>query len=42
MKNAILVASFVMLAGGLSACSGTLDGAGRDIEKAGQKIQDTF
>ncbi len=26
----------------LSACSNTLEGAGRDIEKAGQKIQKTF
>ena len=26
----------------LVACSNTLDGAGRDIEKAGQKISDTF
>jgi len=26
----------------LAACSNTLDGAGRDIEKAGQKVQKTF
>lgn len=26
----------------LGACSNTLDGAGRDIQHAGQKIQDTF
>ncbi len=26
----------------LSACSNTLDGAGRDLEKAGQSIQKTF
>ncbi len=27
---------------GLSACANTLDGAGRDIENAGQAIQKTF
>lgn len=26
----------------LGACSETLEGAGKDIERAGQKIQDTF
>lgn len=26
----------------LAACANTFDGAGRDIERAGQKIQDTF
>ncbi len=26
----------------LSACSNTFDGAGRDIERAGEKIQETF
>jgi len=26
----------------LSACTNTLQGAGRDIEKAGQNIQKTF
>lgn len=26
----------------LSACGNTLNGAGRDIEKAGQSIQKTF
>lgn len=26
----------------LSACSNTVDGAGRDIEKMGQSIQKTF
>lgn len=39
MKNIILmIFGFVLLAG----CSNTLDGAGRDIEKAGQKVQQTF
>ena len=39
MKNifCILVAVCV-----LAGCSNTLDGAGRDIEKAGQSIQKTF
>ena len=27
---------------GLAACGNTLEGAGKDIERAGQKIQDTF
>lgn len=26
----------------LSACSNTMDGAGRDLEKMGQSIQKTF
>lgn len=26
----------------LSSCSNTLNGAGRDIEKVGQKVQQTF
>lgn len=39
MKSKIL-SLFVLIA--LSACANTLDGAGRDIEKAGQAIQKTF
>ncbi|MGH1376589.1 MAG: entericidin A/B family lipoprotein [Alphaproteobacteria bacterium] len=42
MKNIMLITSFMIIGGALSGCSGTLDGAGRDIEKAGQKIQKTF
>lgn len=26
---------------GMSACTNTLDGAGRDIERAGEKVQET-
>ncbi len=39
MKHFIL--SLAVIAS-LSACANTLDGAGRDIEKAGQSIQKTF
>ncbi len=35
---AILLLGTVML----GACSNTLDGAGRDIERAGEKVQQTF
>ncbi len=27
---------------GLNACSGTFDGVGKDMEKAGEWVQDTF
>ncbi|MFP4314464.1 MAG: entericidin A/B family lipoprotein [Alphaproteobacteria bacterium] len=42
MKNSVLVSLFVLSILVLSACSNTAEGMGRDIEKAGQKIQDTF
>lgn len=37
-KLAIVMLMSVVIAG----CSNTLDGVGRDVEKAGQKIQKTF
>lgn len=37
----ILTASFIALLG-LNACSNTFEGAGRDIEGAGEWIQNTF
>lgn len=40
----IVTALLVFLLAGftLGACSNTFEGVGRDVEKAGQKIQDTF
>jgi len=39
MKNiSLTIMAFFIL----SACANTLDGAGRDIERAGEKIQETF
>ena len=41
--KAILTGVFLAVVGlSVAACSNTLDGAGRDIEKAGEKIQRTF
>ncbi len=37
-KIVLLLLGFVCLAG----CTNTLNGAGKDIEKAGQKVQKTF
>ncbi len=42
MRHFVFVLTFLVLGVGLTACSNTLDGAGRDIEKAGQKISETF
>lgn len=43
MKNKYILLSLTGLALlSFSGCSNTADGLGRDIEKAGQKIQDTF
>lgn len=39
MKRLILSLAVLV---SLSACSNTLDGAGRDLERAGQSIQKTF
>ena len=39
MKTVILSFCVIMA---LSACSNTMDGAGRDIEKMGKNIQKTF
>ncbi|MBL4588888.1 MAG: entericidin A/B family lipoprotein [Alphaproteobacteria bacterium] len=42
MKKILIVLSLCALGGALSACANTLDGAGRDISKAGETIQRTF
>lgn len=43
MSKLFLALTCVILAGvSLSGCSNTLDGAGRDVEKAGEWVQDTF
>lgn len=39
-KDISLVLMFVTALGLLSACSNTFDGAGQDIEHAGEEIQD--
>lgn len=36
----VILMAVIMIS--LSACSNTMDGAGRDIEKAGQAIQKQF
>lgn len=41
-KTVFKVLALVLIPMLLSACGNTLDGAGRDIENAGQKIQKTF
>lgn len=43
MKKIILMGAIMLCASlAVSACSNTLDGAGRDIERAGEKIQGAF
>ncbi len=42
MRTMIFVFALSTLAVALGACSNTFEGAGRDIEKAGQSIQRTF
>lgn len=42
MKKLALLSLLVLATASLGACSNTLDGAGRDISKAGDKISDTF
>lgn len=37
MKNILLMALALL---SLAACSNTMDGAGKDIERAGEKVQD--
>ena len=41
-KNILFSALAAAMIIGLAACSNTVDGAGRDIERAGEKIQQTF
>jgi predicted small secreted protein len=43
MKPVLILGVFTLIAGlALTGCSNTFNGAGRDIEHAGQKIQQTF
>jgi len=42
MKKYIALSFMCLSFVALSACSNTLDGAGRDIENAGKKIQQEF
>ncbi len=38
-KNMALIALFLSVFSSLAACSNTVDGAGQDIENAGEEIQ---
>lgn len=42
MKKLFALMFLVAVTVSLGACSNTLDGAGRDISKAGDKISETF
>lgn len=43
MKKSLLTAlAALFLCLGLAACTNTVEGVGRDIENAGQSIQNTF
>lgn len=42
MKKIVTLGCFLAIATLVSGCSNTLDGAGRDISRAGDKISDTF
>lgn len=42
MKNILIVVGFLIVSASVSGCANTLDGAGRDISKAGDAIQKTF
>ena len=43
MRKTILTAAAILMAGSLiTGCTNTFDGAGRDIENAGEWVQDTF
>ena len=42
MKKILTVAVLFVATASLSACADTLDGAGRDISKVGDKISETF
>ncbi|AEP10759.1 entericidin A/B family lipoprotein [Micavibrio aeruginosavorus] len=40
MRTGLMLAVLIVLAAGsLSACGNTIDGMGRDVERAGEKIQ---
>ncbi len=38
----VALLAIVMVCGFVSGCSNTFEGAGRDVENAGEWIQDTF
>jgi len=42
MNKRVMIFSLAILALGLSGCTNTLDGAGRDISNVGDSIQRTF
>ncbi|MCB1681003.1 MAG: entericidin A/B family lipoprotein [Rhodospirillales bacterium] len=42
MKKVLMMVCLFAVTGFVAGCSNTMEGAGRDIEKAGQKVQDTF
>ncbi len=42
MKKILSLVTLALVAVSLCACANTLSGAGRDISKAGEKIQETF
>ena len=42
MKNILVVFGFLIVSTSVSGCANTIDGAGRDISKAGEAIQKTF
>ena len=42
MKKVLLFTCLIAASVSLGACSSTLDGAGRDISKVGDKISNTF
>lgn len=41
-KTGLTILTLCLLSLGLSACSNTFEGAGKDIEKSGEWIQDRF
>lgn len=42
MKKLLMLVCLLSMGGAVAGCSNTMEGAGRDIEKAGEKVQDTF
>ena len=42
MNKVLMIFSLFVLGGFVSGCANTLDGAGRDISRAGEAIQKTF
>lgn len=39
MRTAFILTVLVILSAGLAGCGNTVDGMGRDVERAGEKIQ---